>query len=187
MPFKNVLENLVEGYCSIDIEKKVADVDFVGDLQDMTGVSTETYNVVLCTEVLEHVPQPEKVIVEVRRILKARGKFILSVPHLSRLHEEPYDFYRFTKHGLKFLLERNGFSVLEIVPTGSLFSFLGHQVSTVLVGSTWHIPFLGRIVFLLNAGLCTLLCYALDKLLPISDKFPLGYVVVAQKTVAPTI
>ena len=181
MPFKKVLENLVDGYRSIDIERKVPDVDLVGDLQDMKGVSTESYNVVLCTEVLEHVPQPEKLIAEVRRVLKARGKLILSVPHLSRLHEEPYDYYRFTKHGLQFLLEQNGFSVLEIVPTGSLFSFLGHQVSTVLVGSTWHIPLLGRIVFLLNAGLCTLPCYALDRLLPMSGKFPLGYVLVGQK------
>lgn len=188
MPFKKVLENLVDEYRSIDIERKVPDVDFVGDLQDMKGISTESYNVVLCTEVLEHVQQPDKLIAEVRRVLKARGKLILSVPHLSRLHEEPYDYYRFTKHGLQFLLEQNGFSVLEIVPTGSLFSFLGHQVSTVLVGSTWHIPFLGRIVFLLNAGLCTLPCYALDKLLvPMSGKFPLGYVVVGEKTVAPEI
>jgi hypothetical protein len=89
---------------------------------------------------------------------------------------------------LQFLLEQGGFSVVEIVATGSLFSFLGHQFSTVLVGSTWHIPFLGRMVFLLNVGLCTIPCYALDKLLlPISGKFPLGYVVVAEKTCEPEI
>jgi 2-polyprenyl-3-methyl-5-hydroxy-6-metoxy-1,4-benzoquinol methylase len=182
MPFKASVEDLVEGYRSIDIERKVPDVDFVGDLQDMKAMDAESYNVVLCTEVLEHVPQPEKLIAEVRRILKPRGKFILSVPHLSRLHEEPFDYYRFTKHGLQFLLDQNGFSVLEIVPTGSLFSFLGHQVSTVLVGSTWHIPVFRRVIFFLNAALCTLPCYALDKLLPLSAKYPLGYIAVAEKS-----
>jgi 2-polyprenyl-3-methyl-5-hydroxy-6-metoxy-1,4-benzoquinol methylase len=182
MPFKAALTNLVDEYHSIDIERKVPEVDFVGDLQDMKGVADESYDVILCTEVLEHVPQPEKLIVEVWRVLKSRGKFILSVPHLSRLHDEPFDYYRFTKHGLQFLLEQNGFSVLEIVPTGSLFSLLGHQVSTALVGSTWHIPVLGRLVFFLNAALCTLPCYALDRLLPISGKCPLGYVAVAEKS-----
>jgi 2-polyprenyl-3-methyl-5-hydroxy-6-metoxy-1,4-benzoquinol methylase len=182
MPFKASVEDLVETYRSIDIERKVPGVDFVGDLQDMKAMDAESYNVVLCTEVLEHVPQPEKLIAEVRRILKPRGMFILSVPHLSRLHEEPFDYYRFTKHGLRFLLDQNGFSVLEIVPTGSLFSFLGHQVSTVLVGLTWHIPVFRRVFFFLNAVLCTLPCYALDKLLPLSAKYPLGYVVVAKKS-----
>lgn len=182
MPFKASLTNFVDEYHSIDIERKVPEVDFVGDLQDMKGVADESYDVILCTEVLEHVPQPEKLIAEVWRVLKSRGKFILSVPHLSRLHDEPFDYYRFTKHGLQFLLEQNGFSVLEIVPTGSLFSFLGHQVSTALVGSTWHIPVLGRVVFFLNAVLCTLPCYALDRLLPISGKCPLGYVAVAEKS-----
>jgi SAM-dependent methyltransferase len=182
MPFRGSVEDLVDEYRSIDIERKVPDVDFVGDLQDMKAVADESYNVVLCTEVLEHVPQPEKLIAEVRRVLKPRGKFILSVPHLSRLHEEPYDYYRFTKHGLQFLLDQNGFSVLEIAPTGSLFSFIGHQVATVLVGSTWHIPVLRHLIFFLNAALCTLPCYALDKLLSMSGKYPLGYVAVAKKS-----
>lgn len=182
MPFKRSLEDLLYEYHSIDIEKRVPEVDFVGDLQDMEGVAAESYDVVLCTEVLEHVPRPERLMAEAWRVLKPRGKVILSVPHLSRLHEEPFDYYRFTKHGLNFLIEENGFSVLEMVSTGSLFSFFGHQISTALVGSTWDIPFLGRMVFLLNAGFCTLPCYALDKLFPLSGKFPLGYVAVAEKS-----
>jgi 2-polyprenyl-3-methyl-5-hydroxy-6-metoxy-1,4-benzoquinol methylase len=182
MPFKASLANLVDEYHSLDIERKVPEVDFIGNLQDMKGVADESYDVVLCTEVLEHVPQPDKLIAEVWRALKSRGKFILSVPHLSRLHDEPFDYYRFTKHGLQFLLEQNGFSVLEIVPTGSLFSLLGHQLSTALVGSTWHIPVLGRVIFFLNAALCTVPCYVLDRLLPISGKCPLGYVAVAKKS-----
>jgi SAM-dependent methyltransferase len=182
MPFKTWLEDLVDEYCSIDVEKRVPEVDFVGDLQDMKGVTDDSYDVVLCTEVLEHIPRPEKLLTEAWRVLKRGGTFILSVPHLSRLHEEPFDYYRFTKHGLKFLIEQNGFSVLEVVSTGSLFSFVGHQISTVLVGSTWHIPLVGRMVFFLNAGFCTLPCYTLDKLLPISEKFPLGYVAVAEKS-----
>lgn len=181
MPFRASLRGLVDEYHSIDIEKRVPEVDLIGDLQDMKALESDTYDTVLCTEVLEHVPQPEKLLAELWRVLKPRGTLILSVPHLSRLHEEPFDYYRFTKHGLKFLFEKSGFSVLDMVSTGSLFSFLGHQVSTALVGSTWHIPVLGRAVFFLNAVFCTLPCYALDRLLSMSGKFPLGYVAVAKK------
>lgn len=182
MPFKASVRDLVDEYQSIDIERKVPDVDFIGDLQDMKALAADSFDVVLCTEVLEHVPQPQKTIAEVWRVLKPQGKFILSVPHLSRLHEEPFDYYRFTKHGLQFLLEQNDFAILEIVPTGSLFSFVGHQFSTALVGLTWHIPLVGRVCFFLNAALFTMPCYALDKLLPFSSKCPLGYVAVAKKS-----
>ena len=182
MPFKRLLKDTLDEYHSIDIEKRLPEVDFVGDLQDMNGVAAESYDVILCTEVLEHVPRPERLMEEAWRVLKPGGKLILSVPHLSRLHEEPFDYYRFTKYGLNVLFERNSFSVLELVSTGSLFSFFGHQISTAIVGSTWHIPLLGRIVFLLNAGLCSLPCYALDKLFPLSERYPLGYVAVVEKS-----
>ena len=73
------------------------------------------------------------------------GALVLTVPFLARLHEEPYDFFRYTRHGLRTLLEDGGFEVDDLVETGSLFSFVGHQVSVVLLGLTWHRPRLRRL------------------------------------------
>ena len=181
MPFYGYLKPFIEEYHSLDIQKRVPEVEFVSDLENMQSVIYEDFDVVLCTEVLEHTPHPQIVLCEIWRILKSHGKIILSVPYLSRLHEEPFDYYRFTEHGLRLLLKENGFSVLELNPTGSLFSFIGHQISTGIIGSLWHFPVIKYLAFFLNAVVCTLPCYLLDKLPFLSKKFPLGYVLVAEK------
>ena len=94
-------------------------IDFEADAQDMSGViASDRYDTVLFLEVLEHVPNPFKVVAELFRILRSGGKVILSVPHLSRLHEEPYDFYRYTKYGLRHLFEEAGFKDIQIIPRG---------------------------------------------------------------------
>jgi SAM-dependent methyltransferase len=181
MPFRQYLEGCVAEYHSLDVEKRVPEVEFVADVQDMRIVSSGSYDTVFCSEVLEHIPEPKRAIAEVRRILRPGGKCIFTVPYLSRLHEEPFDYFRYTRHGLQFLLEKNGFRVLEIVSTGSLFSFLGHQLSMVAVCSVWHIPVLKYGIFWLNALLCTLPCYWLDRLPGLARKLPLGYVAIAEK------
>jgi SAM-dependent methyltransferase len=181
MPFRGFVQDLVTEYHTLDIEKRVPGVNFVGDMRNMDMLAIGSYDTVFASEVLEHIPQPDRAIADVYRVLKPGGKFILTVPYLSRLHEEPHDYFRYTRYGLQSLLESNGFRVLEIVPTGSLFSFLGHQFSTLLLCALWHIPVLKQIAFWLNTLLCTFPCYWLDRLLSIASKLPLGYVAVAER------
>ncbi len=88
-----------------------------GDAQSLP-VKTASIDSVLLLDVLEHLPQPEKSIAEIRRVLKKEGKLILQIPFLYPLHDEPFDFQRLTIHGLKELLERNGFSLQEVLPLG---------------------------------------------------------------------
>jgi hypothetical protein len=133
IPFRRYYHDLVVEYHTLDVEKRVAAVNFVGDVYHMDMFTAESYDTVFSSEVLEHIPRPDRAIAEVYRVLKSRGKFILTVPYISRLHEEPHDYFRYTCYGLQSLLESNGFRVLEIVPTGSLFSFLGPQISTAIV------------------------------------------------------
>jgi SAM-dependent methyltransferase len=181
MPFRRDLEAVVGEYHSLDVERRAPDVQFVADLRDMGMIDDASYDTVLSSEVLEHIPEPERAIAEVFRILRPGGKFLLTVPFLVRLHEEPADYYRYTQHGLRFLLERAGFDVVDIAPTGSVMSFLGHQISTVAVCGTYHLPGIRHLVFWANALLCVFPCQLLDRLSGLSHKFPLGYVVVAAK------
>lgn len=69
---------------------------------------------VLCTEVMEHVPDPAAIIAEVRRVLAPGGHLILSVPFTWHIHDEPHDYWRFTEYGLRLVLERGGFEVREL-------------------------------------------------------------------------
>lgn len=181
MPFKNLLVNRATIYHTLDLRPHSEEVTYIGDIQDMSMIASASYDSAICLEVLEHVPNPSRAISEIYRILKPDGILIISVPHLSRLHDEPYDYFRFTNHGLRYLLEHKGFEVSEIKRKGGLFSFLGHQISTVLLSGVWFVPGLRQIAWFLNRWLITQLCHRMDKLFDGTGIFALGYVGVALK------
>ncbi len=72
------------------------------------------YDVIINTQVLEHVEYPQKVINEFYRLLKPGGQLFLTAPQGWGLHEEPYHFFNFTKYGLESLFKHAGFKVIFI-------------------------------------------------------------------------
>ncbi len=181
MPYRPFIEPLVDSYEGFDIEARTANVAYLGDIQDMRAVPADAFDTAICLEVLEHVPDPFRAATEIRRVLKPGGVLIASAPHLSRLHEEPHDYYRYTHYGLRHLFTQAGLTVEHIAHRGSLASFLGHQVSNGLLSATWGIPLLGRVAWLVNKWLVTRTCYALDGALDRRGVFALGYTAVARK------
>lgn len=183
MPYRHYVEERVDVYDGLDVEARVPGVKYLTDVQEMQGVPSQGYETVLSSEVLEHIPRPDRALSEIHRVLAPGGTLILTVPFLGRLHEEPHDFYRYTRYALEHLVDGCGLIVREIVPTGSIFSFLGHQLSLAMVCSVWHVPVLKHAVFWLNAVFVTLPCRALDRIGGLREKFPLGYVLVAEKPI----
>jgi SAM-dependent methyltransferase len=181
MPYRPLIEPLVDSYEGFDIEARTDNVNYLGDIQDMRSVPSDTFDTAICLEVLEHVPDPFRAAAEIRRVLKPGGVLIASTPHLSRLHEEPHDYYRYTHYGLRHLFTQAGLTVETIQHRGSLASFLGHQLSNGLLSATWGIPVLGRLAWLANKWMVTRLSYALDAVLDRRGTFALGYTVVARK------
>ena len=180
MPYKEYLDLLVNTYDTLDFEAHVPGIKYIGDIQDMSMIKNDVYDTVVCFEVLEHVSNPFQAVSEIKRVLKNNGILVLSVPHLSRLHDMPHDYFRFTKFGLKSLLEQNRFQVLEIVPRGGLFSFLGHQFSNIFLSLLWHIPVIKSIAFYINKWLVVILSYFLDRYIDKNKLFALGYSAVAR-------
>lgn len=181
MPFKDLVQSYVTQYDSIDIEKRVPNVKYIGDIQDMNIIRNDVYDSALCLEVLEHVQNPYKAISEIHRILKKKSRLVCSVPHLSRLHEEPHDYYRYTKHGLKYLFEKAGFNVIKIEPTGGIICFLGHQISSFFLLPLWHIPILKKFAFWINKWFFVKLFCFCDSMFDKEKIFALGYICVAEK------
>ena len=72
-----------------------------------------SFDGVLCSQVLEHVFTPEPFISELLRVLRPNGRLLLTVPFAWDEHEQPYDFARYSSFGLRALLERNGFEIIE--------------------------------------------------------------------------
>lgn len=87
------------------------------------------FDTVLCTQVLEHVFEHDRMMKEAFRVLKPGGHIILTVPFAWELHEEPYDFFRYTKHALKELFEQTGFEIDYIKPNGGKWAAI-YQLRT---------------------------------------------------------
>ncbi len=88
------------------------------------------YDVIVNTQVLEHVEYPQKVINEFYRILKSGGQLFLTAPQGWGLHEEPRHFFNFTKYGLESLFKNAGFKIVFIEPRGGIFWYLGNRIKT---------------------------------------------------------
>ncbi len=180
-PYRPFVEANLTRYDGVDAFNSSPVVNFRLDAEDLQGIPAESYDTAILIEVLEHLPHPWLALAEAWRVLKPGGVVVISVPHLSRLHDLPHDYYRFTSPGLIRLMAEAGFSNVEITPKGGIFSFLGHQVSTFWVTVTWGIPFLREVVFFLNEWLVSRPCLALDRIFGQGGLTPLGYVAVGRK------
>jgi SAM-dependent methyltransferase len=73
-----------------------------------------SFDSAICNTVLEHLEEPEQALRECYRLLKPGGIALYTVPFIWHLHEEPRDFFRYSKYGLRYLFEKAGFQILEI-------------------------------------------------------------------------
>lgn len=111
---------------------------------------------VLCTQVMEHVRDPFRLVGELVRVLKPGGVLILSGPMYWRLHEEPHDYWRFTRHGFLELARREGLEVLDLRDQGGGVALVAVALNQLLLGGLLA-PL--RLVINLSAEL-------LDRILP---------------------
>ena len=107
-------------YVTFDINSSHG-AEIVGSVEDIP-VESESFSSVLSTQVLEHVKNPQKAAEEFYRILKPGGYCLITVPQLNELHEEPHDYFRFTKYGLEEIFGKAGFKVILIEQRGGFWS-----------------------------------------------------------------
>jgi SAM-dependent methyltransferase len=150
---------------------------------DALPVSEKSFDAILCTEVLEHVSHPQKVLTEFHRVLKQGGQLFVTTPFLFPLHEEPYDFYRYTPYALKQLLQETGFEVVFLTSRGgwvaTVASTLGRDIlrpsrENVLAYGLFFLPLFALPILLMRIIPPRMLAW-LDKTLDKEQKYTLGY------------
>lgn len=176
--YRDLLLESADEYVGMDIDQSRA-VAVVGDAQHLP-FADESFDTVFCSQVLEHIPNPCLSLGEFLRVLRPEGKLILSVPHISWLHNEPHDYYRYTNHGLEFLLRQSGFVIKNISPAGGLISLLGHIPSTLCINMTYGVPLIHPLMKLINKVGVSFTCL-LDNAFEKKKLFALNYVAVSIK------
>lgn len=175
--YRNLLRRCAASYVGLDLAPGPA-TDLAGDVQRLPFAG-RSFDAVFCSQVLEHVPEPLQALEEFRRVLKPSGYLILTVPHISWLHNEPHDYFRFTCHALRLLLGKAGFTPERIVPAGGLSALLGHVLSTVAVHGTFGIPVLHPAVRSANRFFVRVVAW-LDGRVEKKKLFALNYVCIAR-------
>jgi SAM-dependent methyltransferase len=127
-PYKNIFTRA--RYESTDlctVEKKYGRLSFISDIEKLP-IRENCYDLVFCSQTLEHVTEPQLVIDELWRVLKPGGKLWLTAPFFFAEHEVPYDFFRYTQYGLLHLVQGSGFSIESIEWLEGYFGTLAYQL-----------------------------------------------------------
>lgn len=159
--FKNIR------YLSQDIlQNNMNSIDFVCDInKGIPQIKDESVDIILSTQVLEHIQEPHKAFKEFNRILKKGGKLYITTNMAYEEHMIPFDYFRFTKYGLKYLGESTGFRVVSIRAQGGVFQVIFYLIVNLpifFIKRNSPLYYLYLIVFSIPILLFGMITYALD-------------------------
>ena len=179
--FKQLAPELLRG------DNGYGQLDYVGDICNIS-VQDASFDAILCTEVLEHVPEPINALKEFARILRPGGQLILTAPLGSGLHQEPFHFYGgYTPHWYNRFLTELGFTNIQIESNGGFLRLLAQEGVRFLID---YAPWKRRSFILLTPMwlLCApwsvcmpVIAKIFDRILDPSPKFTVGYHVSAER------
>ena len=118
-PYKELLLQNAQKYVGVDWSNsfhQIDQADIMADLNASLPIPDQAADTVVSFQVLEHLNEPQIFLKEAYRILKPGGWMILTVPFQWHVHEEPYDYYRYTKYGLQDLFKKAGFKKVLVTP-----------------------------------------------------------------------
>lgn len=182
-PYRSLFD--VKDYVGLDIDseptRKRGIADYLYDGGKFPFADAD-FDSILCNQVLEHVFNPDEFLGEINRVLKPGGKLLLTVPFVWDEHEQPYDYARYSSFGLRALLEKSGFKILQHKKLTADASILFQLTNAYLYKITQHLPmpikllFTGTVMAFFNV-----LGVLAGKLLPDNPDLFLDHVVLAEK------
>jgi SAM-dependent methyltransferase len=154
-PYYPFFAPIASEYVGVDVVESPF-ADLVGAVEDLP-VKDASFDVVLCTQVLEHADDPARAVRELRRVTRPGGRVLASTHGVQWYHPSPNDHWRWTHTGLRLLFERNGdWSSLSIEPaagSGSTVAMLlanyvevGLPESAFARGAVWVLHRAGEVV-----------------------------------------
>ncbi|MBI3951162.1 MAG: class I SAM-dependent methyltransferase [Acidobacteria bacterium] len=151
-PYLEIFASCVHDYIGVDPDSRFSRPDIVATILDLP-FEAAAFDAVLATQVIEHVSQPDRMLMEINRVLKPGGHLILTAPQYWRLHEIPHDYYRFTQYGLQHLVKSCGLTPVLVKEQGAAWAVIGQAICNTLQGRRgWHriIPFINLVFGLVD-------------------------------------
>lgn len=192
-PYRDLFDNVTE-YIGIDrpssVDQKrpesagrISQFDVVGSAAQLP-FQNEIFDTILCTQVIEHLPNPVEFFLESARITTRCAKLLLTAPLVNPVHEAPYDFFRYTNYGLTELCLRGGWRVKSITPLGGAWLASGYLLlqtieQRALLTSSLTKKYTWRMI---GAKLYTFMEF-MDKRYPQKDT-TVGFLLVASKKIS---
>jgi SAM-dependent methyltransferase len=102
-------------------------LDAIGDLTALP-FRTASFDACINIVTLEHVREPARALAEIARTLAPGGRLLLIVPHEWEVHQAPHDYFRYTRYGVAYLLEKAGFRHPNIQPVGGYFRLTSRRL-----------------------------------------------------------
>lgn len=116
----------------------VKPVNYVCDITQIP-LAPQTLDLIVCTEVIEHIVDPPAALAEFARLLKPGAKLLLTAPMISHIHMEPYHYFGgFTRYWYQHWLPARGFEILSVTPVG------GPGRSCVAYAQAFHLAWSAR-------------------------------------------
>ena len=162
---------------------KLDHLDHELDLTERLPLPDNSFDTIILSDVLEHIPNPGQLWSEMQRILTPKGIAIINVPFFYWVHEAPHDYYRYTEYALQRFAEDSGLSVISLQPIGGLPEVLADLIAK----KPRVIPLIGHIfrktTSILIQKITWVYIHSLGKSLSrkTSKRFPLGYFMVVEK------
>ena len=120
------------GSISEGLQTEKWDTSFIDIVSDITDIPEPdaSFDAILCSEVLEHIPEPTHALDEFHRLLKPDGILILTAPFSSSVHMAPYHFCSgFSRYWYEHHLGLRGFQIKQLVPNGDWYALLLQEIT----------------------------------------------------------
>jgi SAM-dependent methyltransferase len=119
------------GVGDIGLQPGAWDASAVDIVSDITAIPVPdaSFDAALCTEVLEHVPDPIAVVRELARIVRPGGTLVLTAPFASLTHQAPFHFSTgFGPAWYEYHLPAAGFEIVQMTPNGDYFAYVAQEI-----------------------------------------------------------
>jgi len=167
-------------YVAVDLGVGDASWDYSGldVVADLAALPFRNGSFEACVNIvtLEHVKDPAQVLRELARVLQPGGRLLLIVPQDWEVHQSPNDYFRYTRHGIRYLLEQAGLKTDTLTPMGGFFRLLQRRFLNALQ----FFPGVWFPVALLLIAPAALVAPCLDSL-DRQRNFTLGYICIARR------